>query len=350
MIQTYSSTIRRKEMDAVLTCMVDEKIGPGEMARRLVQSVKEFFSVDGAFAFRSPAIALKYVFQAFDLEPGTGVIISALAPVWQLQAVKELGYRPIIVDVSPDTACVTLEALEEGIKHGGRLIILSETAGFLPEFEGIQALGIPFVEDVSCSVGSFRNLPLKEGEEQQIKRAGTYGVFSIMGLEEGDAITGGGGAVLMAPSRREWIILKRLGEEAPTTDLLPDLNSALAYIQLKEYPRNEAIRQDLFSAFQKALMASRHKCLMRTPEGNSSVNSFSVVLSSGLKDVRQYASRKGIEIQPTFSGSITAFLDEELEGCINAHSLYLRTVDFPLYPRLGATHAATIAKVLGTLP
>ena len=127
MIQTYSSTIRRKEMDAVLTCMVDEKIGPGEMARRLVQSVKEFFSVDGAFAFRSPAIALKYVFKAFDLEPGTGVIVSALAPVWQLQAIQELGYKPVIVDVSPDTACVTLEALEEGIKQGGRLIILSET-------------------------------------------------------------------------------------------------------------------------------------------------------------------------------------------------------------------------------
>ena len=114
MIQTYSSTIRRREMDAVLTCMVDEKIGPGEMTRRLVQSVKEFFSVDGAFAFRSPAIALKYVFKAFGLEPGTGVIISALAPLWQLQAVEELGYKPIIVDVSPDTACVTVEVLEEG--------------------------------------------------------------------------------------------------------------------------------------------------------------------------------------------------------------------------------------------
>ena len=50
-----------------------------------------------------------------------------------------------------------MPAFEEGIKQGGRLIILSETAGFLPEFEGIQALGIPFVEDVSCSVGSFRN-------------------------------------------------------------------------------------------------------------------------------------------------------------------------------------------------
>ena len=350
MIQTYSSTIRRREMDAVLTCMVDEKIGPGEMARRLVQSVKDFFSVDGALALRSPAIALKYVFKAFGLEPGTGVILSALAPLWQLQAVEDLGYKPIIIDVSPDTACVTLESLEEGVRQGGRLIILTETAGYLPDFEAIQALGVPFVEDVSFSMGSFKNLPIKEGEEPQIKRAGTYGFFSILGLEEGNSITGGGGAVLMAPARKEWIILKRLGEEAPTTDLLPDLNSALAYVQLKEFPRNEVIRQDLFAVFQKSLMASRHKCIMGTPDGTSSVNSFSVILSSGLKDVRQYASRKGIEVQPTFGSSIVAFLEEGLEGCINARSLYLRTVDFPLYPRLGSTHATTIAKVLGTLP
>ena len=57
MIQTYSTTIRRKEMDAVLTCMVDEKIGPGELNARLIQTVKEFTKCDGAVALRSPAIA-----------------------------------------------------------------------------------------------------------------------------------------------------------------------------------------------------------------------------------------------------------------------------------------------------
>ena len=41
MIHTYSSTIRRKEMEAVLTCMVDEKIGPGEMNTRLVQTANK---------------------------------------------------------------------------------------------------------------------------------------------------------------------------------------------------------------------------------------------------------------------------------------------------------------------
>lgn len=350
MIQTYSSTIRRKEMDAVLTCMVDERIGPGEMARRLVLSVRDFFPVEGALALRSPAVALKYVVRAFALEPGSGIVVSALAPLWQLRAIQELGYNPIVVDVSPDTACVTVDSLEEGIRRGGRLIVLTETAGYLPEFEAIQSLGIPFVEDISRSVGSFKSLPPQEGGEPQVRRAGTYGVFSIMGLEEGDAVTGGGGAVLMAPARRDWSILRRMGEEAPSTDLLPDLNSALAYVQLKEFDRNEAIRQELFVAFQKALASGRHKGLLRTPSGTSGVMSFPVVLSSGLKDVRQYAQKKGIEIQPAFSSSIAAFLDEDLDGCVNARSLCLRTVDFPLYPRLGAAHATAIAKALGTLP
>ena len=67
-------------MDAVLTCMVDEKIGPGEMNARFIQSVKEFFKCDGAVAVRSPSIALKYAMKALGAERGTVVMISAAAP------------------------------------------------------------------------------------------------------------------------------------------------------------------------------------------------------------------------------------------------------------------------------
>lgn len=336
-------------MDAVLTCMVDEKIGPGEMNLRLVQLAKEFFGVDGAVAFRSPAIALEYALKALDLVPESGVMISALAPVWQLHTVRALGYKPIVLDVSLDTALVTLEAVEEGARNGGRVLLLSETAGNLPDLDSMLSIGIPIIEDVSHSVGAYHEVQQESGDVI-VKKAGTYGVYSIMALEERDLVTGGGGAVLMAPSRREWIVLKRLAEDAPSTDILPDLNSALAFVQLKEFPRNESIRQELYAAFQKALMSSRHKTLVRTQNGRSAVSFFPVVLSSGYKDVRQYAARKGIEIQSAFDRSVAAFLQDSLEGCINAKSLLLRCAVFPLYPRLGTTQASSIMKVLGTLP
>lgn len=349
MVQTYSSTIRRKEMDAVLTCMVDEKIGPGDMNLRLVQYVKEFFGVDGAVALRSPSIALKYVVSALDLPKECGIIISALAPAWQYHAVVDLGYKPMIVDVSVDSALVVVEQMEDAVRNGGRLILLSETFGSMPDMEAVLALGIPVVEDVSQSVGAFYEMPQEQGE-MVVKKAGTYGTFAIMGLEERDLVTCGGGAVLMAPSRREWIVLKRLVDMAPSTDVLPDINSALAFVQLKEFNRNETVRQELFAAFQKALMSGRHKTFSRIMNGRSAVCSFPVVLDSGYKDVRQYAAKKGIEIQNAFEGSVVCLLQDSLDGCVNAKSLLLRCAVFPLYPRLGSTQVSSIVKVLGTLP
>ncbi|MDR2898129.1 MAG: DegT/DnrJ/EryC1/StrS family aminotransferase, partial [Spirochaetaceae bacterium] len=188
-IQSYSPTIRRREMDAVLTCMVGEKIGPGDLNAQLVQYVREVFGVDGAVALRSPSIALKYIFRALDLQSGDGVLLSALAPMWQYQTVEELGFRPLVADVSAETGQVTVETVTDAMKGGAKVLILHETLGFMPDIPALLELGIPVVEDISQSVGALL------GE----KKAGTFGVFSILGLEEQDMLTAGGGAVLMAP-------------------------------------------------------------------------------------------------------------------------------------------------------
>ncbi len=60
---------------------------------------------------------------------------------------------------------------------------------------------------------------------------------------------------------------------------------------------------------------------------------------------------KNFPIEFAFKNSVAEYLpDEEQEQFINASSLLLRTVLFPLYPRLGAKNVANIAKVLATLP
>ena len=169
-------------MDAVLTCMVAEKIGPGEINQKLVQLVKETFPTEGAGAFRSTSIALQYALSALDFQKGSGIIISALAPAWHYQAVVQLGYLPVIVDVDPDTALISINAIEDAIAKGGRLILLHETLGFIPDMQAILAFNLPVIEDISQSVGS----------ELAEKKAGQFGLFSILGLEEKDLLTAGG--------------------------------------------------------------------------------------------------------------------------------------------------------------
>lgn len=358
MIQTFSSTIRRKEMDAVLTCMVDEKTGPGELNTRFVQALKDFTGCDGAVAFRSPQTALSYAFKALDLEKGTAVMISALAPSWQFLAVENLGYKPLVLDVNEDTGVLDAEIVSNGIKAGGRLLILHETMGILPDVESIVALGVPVIEDISQSVGAV--LPDSDSEsdfqnenapKNAGKRAGSFGVFTVLGLEEFDTVTGGGGAVLMAPRRRDWVVLKKYTDSAARTEILPDINSALAFVQLKEFNRNEQLRKSIFSSFQRAVQNGKNRTFSRASENGSTVWSFPVVLNGSVKDVQQYANRKGVEIAMAYKESVISLLSEDESSILKvAKSLFLRTVLFPLYPRLGSESVAAVAKILGTLP
>lgn len=343
-IQVYSSTIRRKEMDAVLSCMVEEKTGPGELNSRLVQSVKEFFGLSGAVALRSPSLALKYALKALGVEKGAKIIISALAPDWQFSSIVDLGFVPLVLDVSSTNALLEVEKIKSNLTEDVRAILYHETCGLLPNMEELLELGIPVIEDISQSCLSS----IAE------KKAGTFGVYSILGLEERDLLTSGGGAVLMAAASRDWTVLKNTIDSIPVTDKLPDINSALAFVQLKEANKNEEIRKKMYELYMGSLMQGRHKSLVCTVENSvQSVFSFPVVLENGMKDVKVYAGKKDIEIAPAFEGSIVCVRseDEEIsERCINAKSLYLRCVNFPLYPMLGNSQASKIAKVLATLP
>ncbi len=350
MIQTYSTTIRRKEMDAVLTCMVDEKIGPGELNVRLIQTVKEFTKCDGAVALRSPAIALKYALKALDLPLNSKVMISALAPSWQYYALVDLGYEPLVLDVDEITGLVTSEIVYEGMKDGGKLLLLHETEGILPDFEAIKQLGIQIIEDVSQSAGSYVTAKNESTGAEEKKEAGSFGVFTILGLEERDVLTAGGGAVLMAPGRREWLVLKNYVDFAPVTDLLPDINCALAWVQIKEFARNEKTRKELFAMYHQACLIGRHKMFAREMEDGSTMCSFPLVLSSAFKDVKQYTAKKDIEVQLAFEKSVVSVSEEIGEKCIHAKSISLRCIHVPLYPRLTHAESTKIVKVLSSLP
>lgn len=351
MIQTYSTTIRRKEMDAVLTCMVDEKIGPGELNARLVAQVKEFFKCDGSVALRSPSVALKYALQSIDLAKGSKVMISALAPAWHYQTLVDLGYEPLVLDVEETDGLVSIESIQNGLLNGGKVLFLHESEGIVPDMNKIMSLGIQVIEDISMSAGSFVSVKDENGTEIEKKRSGLFGVYSILGLEERDVITAGGGAVLMAPNRREWIVLKKYVDEAPLTDLLPDINAALAWVQLKEFNKNESARKEIFALYHHSCLIGRHKMYARDMEDGSTMSSFPLILNSSYKDVKQYAQKKDIEIRLAYENSVIALKEEELSAeCIHAKSLLLRCVHFPLYPRLTHNESAKISKVLGTLP
>ena len=340
-IEAASPTIRRKEMDAVLTAMVEEKIGPGERNRLLIQTAKEHIKFDYALALRSPAVALYLALKALNIQNGQGsksaVVISALSPRYYLQVLEDLQLTPLFCDVTYDYPCISREGIDIVLaKKPPELeiiaIVLHHTLGFVPDVLPITELGIPVIEDVSLSYKS----PFV-----------CHGMFCILGMEERDMLTSGGGALLFAMNRKDGMLLRNYNSIADEY-CMPDINAALAVIQFKEIQKNLERRKDIANVYHQSSLRTRHKRFILRSEEDVNYYSFSLVLEAGLKDVIAYAKKKDIILENAFERTIAGM--GPCENCPVSNSLALRTVLFPMYPRLSSKDVDSVSRLIMTLP
>ena len=378
-IEVYSPTIRRKEMDAVLTAMVEEKIGVGERNRLLIQTAKEQLHFDYALALRSPAVALFLALKALAPDEGTGaakaaaknaVVISALSPRYYLQVIEDLQLTPIFCDVSFDFPCMSRETIEKAVSKKPadleiRAVVLHHTLGFLPDSAAIAELGFPVIEDMSASYGSWlkpvkknadaeNDAPANNANKEKAADSGsdksgmkTGGVFCILGLEERDMLTSGGGALLFSMNKRDSAALRNFSGIA-NEYCMTDINAALASVQFKEVARNIEKRREIALVYTQASLRTKHKRFIPIVEDEYNNYSFSLVLETGLKDVIAYARKKDIVVESAFENTIVAA--GLCADCPVSSSLALRTVLFPLYPRLRSEEAERITRLIMTLP
>jgi dTDP-4-amino-4,6-dideoxygalactose transaminase len=340
-IEVYSPTIRRKEMDAVLTALVEDRIGPGEQARFLVQTAREHIHFDYCLSLRSPAIALHLALKALDLEDGSGVVISALSPRYYARVIEDLRLKPVYCDVSRSMPAMDRDTIEAAIAAeregpGPRCVVLHHTLGYVPDLKAINELGLPVIEDISQSYG------FSEGE-------GGRGVFTILGLEERDMLTSGGGALLFAMERRDGSVLRNFGELCREY-CLPDLNAALAVVQFREALRNLEKRGEIAKIYAQSSLRTRHRRFVTQDETHYNNYAFPLILETGLKDVKAYARKKEIIVESAFDDTPAGSGELESRRFPESYSLSLRTVLFPLYPRLRSQEVERVSKLILTLP
>jgi dTDP-4-amino-4,6-dideoxygalactose transaminase len=363
-IEAHSPTIRRKEMDAVLTAMVEDHIGPGEYSRTIIQTAKEQIRFDFALALRSPATALKLALKALELEEGDGVLVSALSPRYYSYVLSELGLTPLYCDVSFSFPCINRDSVEKamsaapsGVKP--RCIVLHHTLGFVPDTASVAGLGIPVIEDVSQSYCPADIGFEKAAGETSAEKPGAedtnpadkqvHGIFTILGLEERDVLTSGGGALLFSVNKKDSAAL-RAQSNIPPEYCLPDINAALAAVQFKAAARNLERRKEIAKAYIQASLRTRHKRFV-PPDGVEYNNyAFPLVLETGMKDVTAYARKKEIIIENAFEQSLAGAGISDSVLCPVSYSLSLRTVLFPIYPRLGSQDVERVSRLITTLP
>ena len=337
-IEVYSPTIRRREMDAVLTAMVEDRIGPGEQSKFLIQIAREKIKFEYCLALRSPAFALYLALKSLDLNKGDGVLVSALSPLYYAWVIKDLGLTPVYCDVQVSTTCMSRETVEKAlaVKPEGldiRCLVLHHTLGYICDVSAISEFGFPVIEDHSQSYGSLA------GEDSASQAS--PGIFTILGLEERDMLTSGGGALLYSLNRRQ-------ASDLPPEYGLPGINAAMAAVQFREAEKNLSKRREIADIYSQAALRTRHKRFVADIKYNN--YAFPLILEKGVKDVKAYARRKDIAVESAFENTLITSGLVPTELCPEAYSLSLRTVLFPIYPRLSLTDAGKVAKLILTLP
>jgi dTDP-4-amino-4,6-dideoxygalactose transaminase len=351
-------------MDAVLTCLVSDSIGPGSLSHQLAGDLAAYLGVDPGVCVRDYATAIELSLKALNVEPGDQVILSPLAPAVYHSVLIRMGITPRMVDVDASSAALTADAVANASGPGVKAIIVHYTMGIIPDISALTELGIPIIEDISEGFGGIT-------AERKI---GTYGQYTIVGLEAEHVVTAGGGAVVLPVGKRERAELKRATDDIPREVILADMNAALGIQQVKRIEQFIEKRREIASIYHRAILRGRHKMLVQAGEADNVYYSFAVVLANGAREVIQYARKKQVEAVrafefsilgqiasrstlPVFSGAPAnqdAVFEKDVESVLKdfpkAQSLYLRCILFPLYPSLAKRDVERIEKVLTTLP
>jgi dTDP-4-amino-4,6-dideoxygalactose transaminase len=339
-------SIKRKDMDSVLSCMVSDTIGPDRISKQLVDAVGDVLGRKGGIALREYPRAVRIALERLGLGEGSRVVGSALLPALYTEAFERLGIEFVPADVADTAPVITPETVEEalaatdGTAARADALIADTALGFCPDLEALSGLGIPLIEDVSEGLGAHT------GD----RRAGTFGRYTIVGLEPDHVITAGGGALVLGAGRKEASGLKTHAGDLPPEVLLPDVNSALGLTQVKELEHFLEKRRELAGRFLRSVSGGRHRVPTQTGDGENVFYTFPLLLESGMSEVVAYARKHDVEAVPAFAGSILAGRADVEDRLPTARGYVLRCVQFPLYPLLRNSESERISRVLSTIP
>lgn len=336
MIRLYKPTLKRKDMDAVLNCMVDEAVAPGEKNREFAVTLKRHFQAAEVFLLRSYPRAMEIAMRTFGASEGSRVVLSALAPGGVAETAVKTGSSVICVDAAEGSLAPEISSELEA-----DFMVLNEPAGLLPDFPVYRQFPCPVIEDITESFGG------SAGEA----KPGDAGSILVLGLEESHVITAGGGAALIVMDKQYADTCRNLVEQHGAFELLPDMNAALGMTQFALMNDYLQRRREIFSLFFKSLLKTRHHCLLDLSEETlSSCITFPVLIESDIREILKFTRKYKVETGRTFADNALAALGLEADTCPRAQQYQLRTLSFPLYPLLSQDQLKTLVRVLAALP
>ena len=340
-IKFQKPALFRKDMDAVLQTMVDEKIGPGEKKKAFIKAFSLYAGKKDGAALRSFIDALGIIFHTLALNEGDLCAISVLSPEIYLEAFRRNGIKPYLLDVDQDMMPDT-EGLRKGLEEGVKALVYFEPLGQLPQdISEIKSLGIPIIEDITESIGS------KNGKIQP----GMVGDIVIASTEENSMVSTAGGAVILTDREDYLEVIKKSVQDYSSYIEMADMNAALGIVQLEKLPLVVQRRSAIWHMYQDEAMKRNRVKVFGTSGADFETNGFGfcAIVNERPDETIQLAQKYQVTARKTFSKAIGARYQDRYDRFPRSVPALGRGVSFPLYPFLSSAEVSTVQKVVGIL-
>ncbi len=163
----------------------------GEWRAKLEAAISTRMGGSSVIAFTSGRGALAAILDAFDIEPGSEILLQAYTCVVVPNAIHWTGFQPVFVDVDEESFNMSAEDLERKITPKSRAVIIQHTFGRPADMDRIletaRRHGLIVIEDCAHALGATCNG----------KPVGTFGdaSFFSFGRDKVISCVFGGGAV-----------------------------------------------------------------------------------------------------------------------------------------------------------
>lgn len=341
MIPFYKPTLRRKDMDAVLQTMVDERIGPGERKNEFLRQFCELIGSKGGIALRSYPDALRAALTVAGIEAGAKVGVSVLSPQIYRVIAEEANVTLVYGDIDSEHGCLSQSEALRLVSEGCSALLIHEPMCQIPAGCDYRELGVVVIEDITQSLESSY-----EGA-----KAGSWGDLIVSSFEEDGIVSTAGGAILAyAKSDYDRLCASLFAKQRQWVEL-PDMNAALGSIQLDALSDHLRRRGDLYATFSKTLLKTPHRVLgIGSIDFKPNGYGFCVVLDSKAEDAIKFATKYQVMAKPTFSDSLAEEVEELYDHFPQATAPFLRAISLPIYPFLKQSDVELLLKVIGHLP
>ena len=160
----------------------------GDRVAEIERVFAEFHHARHGCAVSSGTTALQVALEAAGVGVGDEVIIPAYTFVATAAAVALVGAVPVFVDVSPDTYCIDVAAVETAITERTRVVIAVHLAGQPADLDALttlcQSKGLRLVEDAAQA-------HCAEWKGRRVGAIGDLGTFSFQASKNLNAGEGG---------------------------------------------------------------------------------------------------------------------------------------------------------------